>query len=408
MQVVILAAGRGARLGARAEGLPKCLLQVGGEPLLERQLRILAEAGASPVLAVVGYAADLVRDALRDRAETILNPRYATTNSLYSLWLAREWIQGPVLVMNSDVLFDRELVELLLKAGPDHLAYDSSSGRAPEHMKVRFEEGRVADLSKALPREQSGGENVGLVYLGGSTARRVLEKAGELVARNGENLFWAEALRRVLGETPVRGVDVAGVPWIEIDCPYDLDRARREVWPSIRDRSGPSAPLSRRSRWPRLAMGALFLLAMFIGLWSMAASTTTASWEPLSPAGGRRAAITVAGNAQDWTETSKGESVSVAVAGPRALRIDLRALVPKGSAETVPYAVAVAVDGKRELLDSFTGRPKDTVEHGRASVCDRDKIHFKVPAGRHVIAVTQEAGDLAGLLLRFRILDDQE
>ena len=89
-QAVILAAGRGTRLTAATGGGPKCLALVGGKPLIEHQLEILDDLGVERVCTVVGHRADDVRGWLADRCDFIVNEKYAETNSLYSLWLARE------------------------------------------------------------------------------------------------------------------------------------------------------------------------------------------------------------------------------------------------------------------------------------------------------------------------------
>ena len=94
MQAVILAAGMGSRLKAVTGGMAKALLEVGGRPLILHQLEALADHGVGPVLVIVGYQADEVKDAVGDRAETLVNDRFEETNSLYSLWLARHWIKG--------------------------------------------------------------------------------------------------------------------------------------------------------------------------------------------------------------------------------------------------------------------------------------------------------------------------
>ena len=84
MQALILAAGRGSRLGGHTADVPKCLLEVGRRPLIEHQLGTLADAGVGPVGMVLGYCADEIKGVVGIRAEYILNPRWNTTNSLYS------------------------------------------------------------------------------------------------------------------------------------------------------------------------------------------------------------------------------------------------------------------------------------------------------------------------------------
>lgn len=75
MQALILAAGRGSRLGESGKDTPKCLLQLDGKRLVEHQLETFAEAGVSPVGMVIGYCADEIREVVGIRAEYVRNPR---------------------------------------------------------------------------------------------------------------------------------------------------------------------------------------------------------------------------------------------------------------------------------------------------------------------------------------------
>src|ERR671938_1334467 len=132
MQAVILAGGVGSRLRALSGGKPKCLIEVGGRPLILHQLEALADHGVGPVLVVLGYQAETVKAVIGERAETIVNDRYPETNSPYSLWLAREWVKGPFVLLNSDLLFDPHILERLLEEDGNVLAYDSTSSRGRE------------------------------------------------------------------------------------------------------------------------------------------------------------------------------------------------------------------------------------------------------------------------------------
>ncbi|MCG8542822.1 MAG: NTP transferase domain-containing protein, partial [Alphaproteobacteria bacterium] len=93
-QAVILAAGRGRRLASVTDNRPKCLVEVGGCTLLQRQLRLLRRAGVERVCVVAGYQGQAVCDAAGGDADVIYNDQWSSTNSLYSLWLCRRWIQG--------------------------------------------------------------------------------------------------------------------------------------------------------------------------------------------------------------------------------------------------------------------------------------------------------------------------
>src|SRR5215218_7633967 len=115
MRGIILAAGRGSRLNGGSGDMPKCLVTVGGETLLSRNIRILRAAGIDDVVVVVGCAAETVRRSVPD-VTFVDNNIFAETNSLYSLWLARPLLGDGFVVMNCDVLVHPQLLLDLLGA----------------------------------------------------------------------------------------------------------------------------------------------------------------------------------------------------------------------------------------------------------------------------------------------------
>ena len=373
-QAVILAAGKGSRLGKAADGLPKCLIQVGGSTLIRHQLDALADAGVGPALVLIGYGADLVRETVGNSAEFILNPRYAATNSLHTFYLAREWIKGPVVILNSDVIAHPKLLESLLRSGEDSLAYDSLSGYAPEHMKVAVRrDGKVANLSKDLPEEGTSGENVGMLYLSRRTLDVVFSQAEKLVAADRTDAFLAEAIRASLGLIELKAVDVAGIPWTEIDTPHDLDRARRELWPKISERVRKRSGAWRARERRRKLAWALALVATVAVIFGVARLSAPKPWETMALSGGRPAAVTVDGVAHPWWQIEGSEFVGADIDGPRAVTVELSAA------------------GGDVRLD------------GQPVAGDGQKIPIDVPAGRHRLEVGLRPGDSRVLLIRFRV-----
>lgn len=407
-QAVILAAGKGSRLGQAADGLPKCLVPVGGQPLVRRQLDALAEAGVSPVVLVIGYGADLVRETVGRGAEFVLNPRYEATNSLYSFYLSRESLKGPVVILNSDVLFDPRVLETLLQAGEDSLVYDSLSGYAREHMKVAARHGRVTNLSKELPEAETSGENVGMIYLGRRSLEIVLAEAEKLVGAGRTNAFLAEAIRAALGEVHLKAVDIAGTPWTEIDTPHDLERARRELWPQIAVRCDTRAGGWKRRRLWRRLLGSLAAAAAlglaFTAAWWLASRSRATAWETVSASRAREVTVTLNGIAQPWWLLEGEEPVGTEIEGPRAVRIDLRCLVTPDLRDRLPYVAEVLLDGKRHDWHHFKASVDPAASFSDFAVCDRQKMDVDVPAGRHTVAVRLLVGNPRGLLVRFRVI----
>lgn len=233
---VILAAGRGARLNGGKGDMPKCLVTLGGETMLSRNIRQLRAAGITEIVVVVGCAADTVRRTCQG-VTFVENTIFAQTNSMYSLWLTRSLLTEGFVVMNCDVLVHPQLLTDLVSARHEDallLAYrDESATYGEEEMKVRVHRGRVVDISKTMDPDDADGENIGIVKFGRDGARRLIEKMDELVAA-GELKAWVpRAFKAFAEERPLHVIGTRGYPWIEIDFPEDYRRAVEVVLPQI-------------------------------------------------------------------------------------------------------------------------------------------------------------------------------
>ncbi|MBF2048319.1 MAG: phosphocholine cytidylyltransferase family protein [Elainella sp. C42_A2020_010] len=234
MQAIILAAGCGSRLAKALKGKPKCLAPLeDGIRLIEYQLAVLNNLGITDICIVLGYRAHEVYRAVGDRCHCIINRRYAETNSLYSLWLTRNWVQDDCLIMNSDVLAHPKIYKRLLNSAGNALTYDSWSGRDQEHMKVSFHEKKLQQISKSLSLEDSQGESLGLLKLTEASMKALFIEAETVLKLGGENQWAPAAIARLAQQQTIVGIDVAGLPWVEIDFPADLHHARQTVWRMI-------------------------------------------------------------------------------------------------------------------------------------------------------------------------------
>lgn len=238
MRAVILAAGRGSRLNGRAGESPKCLVRAGGISLIERQIRVLRDAGITDIAIVVGCQAARVRRECGQGITYIENARYAQTNSLYSLWMARPLLYEEFMVLNCDVLFHPVLLDDLLGSRHENallLGYREASQPpyGDEEMKVKVRSGRVIDMSKDMDPEEADGENLGIVKFSASGAAALVRIMDGLVAAGGLR-DWAPRAFAAFAQThALFAVGTRGLPWIEIDFPEDYDRALREVLPAI-------------------------------------------------------------------------------------------------------------------------------------------------------------------------------
>ena len=249
MKGIILAAGKGSRLNGTAGDKPKCLVELGGTTLIERQIGVLERAGIDDVVVVVGCQADRVRAVCGDAVTYVENSRFAETNSLYSLWTARALLYEGFVVLNCDVLFHPALLDDLLATHHDAallIAYreDGQPSFGDEEMKVKVLGDRVIDISKTMDPADADGENLGIVKFGAHSAPHLVATLDRLVAEGGLRDWAPRAFREFARDRPLHAVGTRGLPWTEIDFPEDYQRAAREILPAI-EREDHAAPNAR-------------------------------------------------------------------------------------------------------------------------------------------------------------------
>jgi choline kinase len=243
MKVAMLAAGVGYRLGMGGDAPPKALLRFKGQTLLKRHLDILAHFGLFDLTLVVGHRADEIERELavlgmRERVQTSFNPDYRDS-SLLSLWALRDVLTAgqPVLYMDADVLYDwRTLDRLLTSPDENCILIDRDVDPDTEWLDVRIRNGSIVAFDKGVTLDDYDirAEWVGFARFSAEMARH-LARAIEGYVRSGRvDVIYEEPMRDVILAADAFGVaDATGLPWIEIDFPEDLTRARAEILPRL-------------------------------------------------------------------------------------------------------------------------------------------------------------------------------
>jgi choline kinase len=234
MKAIILAAGKGTRLNG-VELKPKCLFEVGGRTLLDRQMSALSEARINEIVLVLGFEADRIRRHCPATTSFVINSRFEETSSLYSLWLAREHLVDGFVVLNCDVLFHPQLLTKLISSPfDDALLVDfANSQLGEEEMKVKVSDGRVVDIRKDMDPAEADGENVGIVKFSARGAKRLIEEMDALISRGHERDWAPRAFRQFATRFPLHAISTDNYPWIEIDFPEDYRKAQEEIFPNI-------------------------------------------------------------------------------------------------------------------------------------------------------------------------------
>jgi choline kinase len=235
--VVLLAAGVGRRLSDTHDG-PKVLLDFAGRSLIERHLQALAAHDVRDISVTVGHQADVLRQVLAGRAETVDNPDYRK-GSLVSLWVQRDHLRSgrTILLMDGDVLYDDRMIERLLATpGEAVLLVDRELEPGDEPVKVCFRDGLMVDFRKQPEHAHDWhGESVGFFKFEPAMASALADRLDAYMAAGRGDLEYEEAIRDLILADASRfsHADVTDLPWTEIDFPEDVIKARDAVLPKL-------------------------------------------------------------------------------------------------------------------------------------------------------------------------------
>ena len=240
MKAIILAAGAGTRLTPVTNGLPKCLVPFGFEPLIDRQMRALHSAGVEDIVVVTGYEAARIRHHCGSRVgytevRYIENPDFATTNSIYSLHLAGSELDTDCFLVNCDIVFPPELAQRLAQAEHGNsIAVDSHVNLVAGEMNVVMQEGGlVTAIGKELNPDSAHAQSVQVVKFDAAGAGVVRDEVERLIRQGELDAFPTSAFGPLIEEGQLFAVEAGDLPWAEIDSLDDYNEALRFTLPRL-------------------------------------------------------------------------------------------------------------------------------------------------------------------------------
>ena len=232
MNAVILDAGEGKRLRPLTNPKPKCLLKLNDATILEHQLTNLSKCRIETVVIVVGYRAAQILEEIANKdfdleIEFISNPIYYKTNTVYSLWLARERIKDGFVYLNGDVVFHAGVLERLLESCSDTCIAVKREKVGEEEVKVRLSANRVEAIGKDIRVSDADGEFIGIAKFSKAFNNLFISKLNEVVEEGKADHFFEVALDRALKSFNVYALDVSDLPCVEVDTNEDFNLARK-------------------------------------------------------------------------------------------------------------------------------------------------------------------------------------
>lgn len=241
-KAVILAAGIASRLRPLTDTTPKCLLKIGERCLLERAFDALIQNGFDEFIIVTGYRQQQIVDFLQAHYPTqditfIYNDRYESTNNIYSLWLTRSYTDGQeILLLDSDIVFDPQIVEKLLHSDKDDILALNRHELGAEEIKVIVDDAqKVVEISKVCSISYAIGESIGIEKMSAEYTKALFRELEIMITAEGlDNIFYERAFERLIPQGySFYVMDTTEFFSAELDTVEDFQQAQKLIPASL-------------------------------------------------------------------------------------------------------------------------------------------------------------------------------
>jgi len=241
MQAVILAAGVSKRLRPLTDTIPKCLLNIGDKNLLHRTIENIVSNGINNFILVTGYRENMIKDYIAKNFSGLnftflTNHDYENNNNSYSLWMTKDFIKDRMLLLDSDILFDKKIVGKLINSIHDNcIAVNVNGELDEEQIKVSIDEyDHILEIGKEVLIENAVGESIGIELF----SKNFLDELFVILDRkilneNNVNEFYEASFQEVIDKkeekTFLYSVDISRYKCIEIDTADDYNNAQNII-----------------------------------------------------------------------------------------------------------------------------------------------------------------------------------
>lgn len=232
MKALILAAGLGTRLRPITDEVPKCMVPVNGVTIIKKQLSNLIDNGVEDIYIITGYKGDILKKHIEELGYSqyvtfIDNEVYETTNNMYSLNLAKNYVENePFLLMNADVFYEEGVIRDLLNDKEQNLIACEANRYIEESMKIICEE-RITTISKQVTEEEAYGTTIDVYKFSAVASKKLFDIIHDIIYVQEDNNSWSEvAINKLFEVERFYPLDIT-YNWVEIDNHDDLALAEK-------------------------------------------------------------------------------------------------------------------------------------------------------------------------------------
>jgi choline kinase len=238
MKAIILAAGRGTRISRYINDTPKCCVNIGDIELINHSISVLLKVGITDIALITGYEKEKILNILKVKSLKIYyNPFFEVTNSIASIWFARDYLQDgeDVIILNGDVFFEESIVEKCLNSKDEVIMLADSSKIKGADYRFNWKDSNLLKFGKDLSDNETTGEYVGIAKISSGFISSFVARLNKMIDSGNFNNWWEDVIYSFVKEGyKIKILDLKGENfWAEVDYVEDYNRikeyyARRE------------------------------------------------------------------------------------------------------------------------------------------------------------------------------------
>lgn len=230
---VIMAAGLGSRFGQYTERIPKGFIECGGVSMIERSIKTLIDCGITRIIIGTGYHKEKFEELAQTcpQIECVFSPRYAETNSMYTLYNCREAVgDDDFLLLESDLVFEHRAINALLDNEHPTIMLITPVTKFQDQYYVEFDANHQLTMcSTDKTQLDAKGELVGIHKLSNAFYKDMCADYAEKVEEKPKLGYEYELLSMAQEGSDVYVLNEEGLYWYEIDDPEDLAYAEKNI-----------------------------------------------------------------------------------------------------------------------------------------------------------------------------------
>ncbi|MBE5896308.1 MAG: phosphoenolpyruvate mutase [Lachnospiraceae bacterium] len=233
MKALILNSGLGSRMGDITSEHPKCMTQISvGETILSRQLKQLEDFGILDVVITTGKHQDALIEYVNDlglniHPEFVYNPLFESTNYIYSIYCARDYLDDDIVLMHGDLVFENEVLERLLQTKESKMVVSSKIELPQKDFKAVIEREKITAVGIEFFKNALAAQP--LYFLKRTDFKLWLDEIGAFCKRGERNVYAENALNSLDGKIDLKPLDIEELLCREIDDINDLNSVSKEL-----------------------------------------------------------------------------------------------------------------------------------------------------------------------------------